>query len=957
MKYRLALFILLISVGPEIKAQYYNTGQDPASLKWLQIKTRRYSLIYPESYGQEGLKFARSLDESFSKLGSLYPERKVRLPVIIHNYTTFSNGYVAWAPKRMEIYPTPEQNGIPSDPIDQLTSHELTHVLQMTSLNKGFTKVMSIIFGEQFTGAVSAFLPQWFMEGDAVFAESLLSQSGRGRTPAFLKEMKAIVLDKPKIYSYDKILAGSLKHFTPDYYKYGYQMIAWSYAKYSPQLWNQTLDITAKYPFSLNPVNVSLHKNARLSKSRLYSETFDSLKIMWQREEKRINPSLYNALNPSKERDYINYYSPVVTGKDTVIAIKTSFSRIAEFVLLNLSDGSEKRIHQPGDMYPYILSGSDGKIAWVENRPDPKWENRTYSVIKILDVRGKTVRQLSFRSRYLAASISSDGRYIAAAENTVRNENYLVVIETSDGKVVKRIPVPGNAYPERPQWSQSGNEISLISLSAGGEGIISWSVKNNEWKTLIEPGRDDLQSAIIRNDSLLYVSSSSGTDNAYLLTPEKRIMKVTNSKFGAYDAIMSAGRVFFSDYSAAGFNICCVNIKDASDYSVQKIKDPSFLINRFDTIRLKTIDQALTSYRPVPYRKLGHLFRFHSWMPFYGDTEQLKVDPTAVRPGVTLMSQNQLSTVVATVGYEYAADRTNQIHAKVTLNGLLPVIESQLDYGANAGIAKLSSNVANPMTIQPGIRFINTISLPLNFSTGRFSQFLRPSISDEYDNNYIYIKEKGTYDYGQSILSGRLLFYNYQLSSIRDIYPRWAQVFDLKYNFAPFDNNIYGTLTTLKTAFYFPGILHNHNLRLRYETDVQNPGMLLYFNDASFPRSYTGIVSENLNFLSADYTMPLFYPDLNLPGIIFIKRFSSQLFYDYADGKKNHYLTTRQFHNYSEIFSSFGAQITADYFLLRIPFMVSTGVQAVWKSINEPPVFELVFNVDIFGMKIGRKRL
>jgi hypothetical protein len=957
MKYRLALFILLISVGPEIKAQYYNTGQDPASLKWLQIKTRRYSLIYPESYGQEGLKFARSLDESFSKLGSLYPERKVRLPVIIHNYTTFSNGYVAWAPKRMEIYPTPEQNGIPSDPIDQLTSHELTHVLQMTSLNKGFTKVMSIIFGEQFTGAVSAFLPQWFMEGDAVFAESLLSQSGRGRTPAFLKEMKAIVLDKPKIYSYDKILAGSLKHFTPDYYKYGYQMIAWSYAKYSPQLWNQTLDITAKYPFSLNPVNVSLHKNARLSKSRLYSETFDSLKIMWQREEKRINPSLYNALNPSKERDYINYYSPVVTGKDTVIAIKTSFSRIAEFVLLNLSDGSEKRIHQPGDMYPYILSGSDGKIAWVENRPDPKWENRTYCVIKILDVRGKTVRQLSFRSRYLAASISSDGRYIAAAENTVRNENYLVVIETSDGKVVKRIPVPGNAYPERPQWSQSGNEISLISLSAGGEGIISWSVKNNEWKTLIEPGRDDLQSAIIRNDSLLYVSSSSGTDNAYLLTPEKRIMKVTNSKFGAYDAIMSAGRVFFSDYSAAGFNICCVNIKDASDYSVQKIKDPSFLINRFDTIRLKTIDQALTSYRPVPYRKLGHLFRFHSWMPFYGDTEQLKVDPTAVRPGVTLMSQNQLSTVVATVGYEYAADRTNQIHAKVTLNGLLPVIESQLDYGANAGIAKLSSNVANPMTIQPGIRFINTISLPLNFSTGRFSQFLRPSISDEYDNNYIYIKEKGTYDYGQSILSGRLLFYNYQLSSIRDIYPRWAQVFDLKYNFAPFDNNIYGTLTTLKTAFYFPGILHNHNLRLRYETDVQHPGMLLYFNDASFPRSYTGIVSENLNFLSADYTMPLFYPDLNLPGIIFIKRFSSQLFYDYADGKKNHYLTTRQFHNYSEIFSSFGAQITADYFLLRIPFMVSTGVQAVWKSINEPPVFELVFNVDIFGMKIGRKRL
>src|SRR5512138_2923550 len=123
MKYRVTIFILLVFAGQEISAQFYLTGQDPASLKWMQIKTKRYTLIYPESYGQEGLKFAKSLDESFLKLTSLYPDKKLRLPVIIHNYTTFSNGYVAWAPKRMEIYPTPAQDGIPEDPDDQLTTH------------------------------------------------------------------------------------------------------------------------------------------------------------------------------------------------------------------------------------------------------------------------------------------------------------------------------------------------------------------------------------------------------------------------------------------------------------------------------------------------------------------------------------------------------------------------------------------------------------------------------------------------------------------------------------------------------------------------------------------------------------------------------------------------------------------------------------------------------------------
>jgi hypothetical protein len=102
--------------------------------------------------------------------------------------------------------------------------------------------------------------------------------------------------------------------------------------------------------------------------------------------------------------------------------------------------------------------------------------------------------------------------------------------------------------------------------------------------------------------------------------------------------------------------------------------------------------------------------------------------------------------------------------------------------------------------------------------------------------------------------------------------------------------------------------------------------------------------------------MPLLYPDLNIPGILYLKRVRSSLFYDYATGTNNHYLSLKQTHNYSEIFSSFGAELMTDYYILRIPFQISTGVRTIWKSTNEPPVFELVFNFDVFGMKIGRKR-
>ena len=215
------LFVLLILSTRNASGQYYDTGSEPASLKWMQIKTDHFTIIYPEKYGPGGPAYAKSLDDAYSKMISLFPERKFKIPVVIHSYTTMSNGYVAWAPRRMELYPTPEQNTIPLAAEKQLAVHELAHVFQMKSLNWGFSKVMSLVLGEQFTGIVASLLPQWLLEGDAVFAESVLTESGRGRVPSFQKQLKAISVEKGRLYKYDKILNGSYRDFIPDRYQSG----------------------------------------------------------------------------------------------------------------------------------------------------------------------------------------------------------------------------------------------------------------------------------------------------------------------------------------------------------------------------------------------------------------------------------------------------------------------------------------------------------------------------------------------------------------------------------------------------------------------------------------------------------------------------------------------------------------------------------------------------------------
>jgi hypothetical protein len=965
MRYQSSLLYLILFLSVNIvSAQYYNTGQDPSSLKWMQIKTGHFTVIYPDKYGAGGVAFARSLDQAYSKITTIFPEKKFRIPVIIHNFTTQSNGYVAWAPRRMEIYPTPEQNTIPLDADRQLTAHEITHVLQMESLNQGFSKAMSYVLGEQITGIVASLLPLWLLEGDAVFAESYLTESGRGRSPSFQKQLKALAVEKDNLFKYDKIVNDSYRDFVPSYYETGYQMVTWAMARHNPLIWNKVYNFTADEPFTINPVNISLNKNAGLTKKKLYIETLDTLKQIWTKEVTQNKSVIYDVVNPPKHEKYIDYHSPLVAGTDSIIAIRTSLSDPPYFVLISPSTKTEKRIFIPGQIYPWFISFAKGKLVWVESQPDPRWENRNYSVIRILDLKTGKSRRLSQRSRYLAAAISPDGERIAVSENTVDDRNNLIIINSETGNILQSVPVPGNAYLEHPQWGTGGQKIIFIFLKEAGEGIMSYSVINKEWETLVEAGRADLQSSCLRNDSLFFISSVSGTDNILLKTPDNKISRVTSSRFGTSDLSLSGGKVIFSDYTSGGNNICVLSSADISSTLPVIYRTSSPILDRVDLKQQSTEENSSKIYTPEPYRKWQHLFRFHSWMPFYADIETITSDPASVRPGITVMTQNSLSTLTSTIGYEYSATNRNVLHSRVTWEGWYPVIQSQLDYGNNPRVYKLGESVGDPIEPHSSLRFSNTILFPFQFSSGKFSQYLQLSASSEYMNNYIYVQEEGIYDYGQTTLRGRLYFSNFQVSAYRDIFPRWAQAIDLNYSWAPFDKNIYGNATSLKSAFYFPGILANNGIRFRFEKEKQNPSLYLYGSMISFPRGYSNIISTDINFFSIDYALPLVYPDFNIASLLYIKRIRADLFYDYASGTGNYYFdvivngkSTNAFHEGNEKFSSFGVELMSDFHVFRIPFMISAGVRTAWKNLNEKPYFGLLFNMDLFGMSIGRRGL
>jgi hypothetical protein len=213
------------------------------------------------------------------------------------------------------------------------------------------------------------------------------------------------------------------------------------------------------------------------------------------------------------------------------------------------------------------------------------------------------------------------------------------------------------------------------------------------------------------------------------------------------------------------------------------------------------------------------------------------------------------------------------------------------------------------------------------------------------------------------MFTGRFYFSNYHRSALRDIYPRWAQVFDVSYSYYPFDKEIYGDILTARTAFYFPGFLKNNGFKLRLETGIQHPEKFILGNRTSFSRGYNKIISKKIQFGSVDYVMPFVYPDLNLSSILYMTRIRAGFFYDFTKGTGNYVVNTDKpgntldYHDYSEMFRSFGVELISDFYIFRLPFMISAGIQASWKNFGYYPELGLLFNIDIFGMNIGRSRI
>ena len=118
------------------------------------------------------------------------------------------------APYVSEFYLQPNENPFSLGSLpwaDLLSVHEYRHVQQVNAANRGISHLVKFIFGDlAFTGMYNLAIPNWYREGDAVYAETKWTLQGRGRLSNFTLPFRMKVMES-ETWNYYEVRNGSIE--------------------------------------------------------------------------------------------------------------------------------------------------------------------------------------------------------------------------------------------------------------------------------------------------------------------------------------------------------------------------------------------------------------------------------------------------------------------------------------------------------------------------------------------------------------------------------------------------------------------------------------------------------------------------------------------------------------------------------------------------------------------------
>ncbi|GAB3575449.1 hypothetical protein GCM10027578_39660 [Spirosoma luteolum] len=958
------LLLLTLVIGVRARAQLLPVlDQNPTSLRWYQLNTPHFRILYPAGFDSVARQTASRLERLSGPVSASLGKRPRPVSVLLQNQSTVSNAFVTLYPRRSEFGTTP-----PQDPsllgtynwLDQLSVHEFRHVVQDDKALQHYGRVLFTLLGNTGLYVPLLTVPDWFAEGDAVGTETLLSTSGRGRIPAFDLGMRANERAGLR-FSYSKAVGGSFRDNVPNHYVLGYVLTNYLKRTYGPDRWSRVLDRNYRrfpwfFRFSKSVADeTATDGKPGLSVEQLYDQALTDASRRWAQQQAGLRLTLASLALPvtaegaaTNRPIFTSYQHPQYLTDSTLVCVKSGLGDTPRLVLLQ-PGRPERLLHVQGFTNdPGLLSATPTTVSWIEYGYDPRWGQRTYSNVRLLDLRTGHLTRLTHRSRYTAVALSPDSRQLVVVDNLPTQQTRLRILDARTGTILRTLPNPDEAFYQHPRWQADGRSLVVVWLKNGRKTLQQIDLDTGQARDLLPRRNDNLSHPQPMGTYVLFNSPRSGIDNLYAVdTRTGQTFQVSSRPLGAYHATLSpSGReLAFDDFAATGARIARMPADPAQWTPLPPTTtDDLTPANRlYDALPRQDSSAVagraiLADTLPAPagpparrFSRLGHLINPYAWGPVLNSTgQQLTV-------GVS--SQDLLSTTQIGVGVAYdQAERVGSAFAQLSYQGLYPVFDLSFQRGSRN--TSLYIDRATPLDSLRSDRWqYNQLSagmrLPLQLTNSRYIRSLTASAF------YNYLQVTG-YDLPvRSItevgFAGSLNALAYGLSigqalrqSKRDVAPRWAQALSVSYRYTPFGGRLQASQLAVAGSFYVPGLGKHHSLRLRGGYQQQGTGDSYRFGAAVvYPRGLSYISAPTLTTASADYLLPLADTHWSAGRWLYVQRLKGALFYDLASAS-----TYRA--------QSAGADLSMVFNVLRVRTTLEVGVRAGLNVDTGQPFFRLL---------------
>lgn len=934
------LFILTIH-SQQLNAQIFDSEQNHPGIKWMEINTPNFQILYPSVFKGEAMRMANTVEHVIKSVSESLGKEPRKITIILQNQGVVSNGFVQLAPRRSEFFTVPPQNFDMQDWLNSLAVHELRHVVQMDKITGNLKRPF---FEELALAIFGITLPPWFFEGDAVGIETALSHAGRGRLPDWEIIFRTNTLSG-RHYSYSKNYLGSYKDLTPGYYQLGYFMTSKLRRDYGQGIIDSLMTRMSANPFRPYNLSRSIKKFTGLNTRMLHDSTVSELGRLWSAQEKIVKPQEYRAINGRRSTVPADYLLPVRMNSGKLLALRESLSSTPEIIEVD-SAGKSTVILKIGYQTESNFNYSGGRIVWDEFRYDKRYQKRSFNVINIYDLEKDRYKQLTHKSRLFAPVLAPDGKSIAAVRMDLANRSELIEIDPETGKELRVFSTPGNYILQAPSYSNDGTKLICVAIDNAGAALIEFSRIDGSGKIILDFQYQQLSRPVYAGDRILFRAHYNGINNIYSIRPGESPIQLTSASYGAsnpsYDK--TSNSVLFNIFQNKGYDIASLSLSDDTGRPVADVRNTfidyarPLVVQESDSTILDNIPR--NEYPVKPYSEFRNLFYFHSLSPIIEENEF----SNDLNIGLKIKSNNQLNTLGFYTGYQFNSGlKKSEYLAGFSYRRFYPVLNVQ--YTNRARLSYAARTQGGTTTFIPVNWRENFLEMEIRipFAANRLNKTYAMGLSalSSYTSRYQVSNRPARFANRIRFPLQYQFYFNHNTQrSIRDLAPRWGQNVSLSYQSLPFDNNLDGDVLRFQTSFFTPGLFTNHSLQASF--NYQKTSGIYQFN-IDIPRvsGYAHLRSRPVrNTLLFDYRLPLFYPDAEIGTLAYVKRIRGGLFADFQNiGKGNPFRP-----------ATYGMELNADMNLLRFylpDFALSGKLIFVNESQFRSPVVEFGFNYNL----------